>query len=216
MKNGLFIVLEGIDGAGTSTQAQLITKQLRLNNHKVFQTFEPSDGKIGKLIREIIRSDGKSKPSWMAMTLLFSADRLVHLETEIEPNLIDGYHVICDRYYHSTLAYQSLSNNLHSVDWIPWIKNVGVFSVKPDITFVLDIDPEVAAQRMMGRRKPKDVYENLVFQKKLSKFYANIEQYFPAERIVHIDGGQNVGFITVEILQHIYNLMEKNEESNSR
>jgi len=209
MKNGLFIVLEGIDGAGTSTQAQLITKQLRLDNHKVFQTFEPSDGKIGKLIREIIRSDGKSKPSWMAMTLLFSADRLVHLETEIEPNLIGGYHVICDRYYHSTLAYQSLSNNLHGVDWIPWIKNVGVFSVKPDITFVLDIDPEVAAERMQGRKKPKDVYENLEFQKKLSKFYANIEQHFPAERIVHVDGSQNIESVTAEILQRICIFLEK-------
>lgn len=210
MKNGLFIVLEGIDGAGTSTQAQLITKQLRLDNHKVFQTFEPSDGKIGKLIREIIRSDGKSKPSWMAMTLLFSADRLVHLETEIEPNLIGGYHVICDRYYHSTLAYQSLSINFpESYDWIPWIKEVGYFSIVPDITFVLDIDPEVAAERMQGRKKPKDVYENLEFQKKLSNFYANIEDHFPDEEIVHIDGSQNVESITAEILQYIYNLVNK-------
>lgn len=210
MKRGLFIVLEGIDGAGTSTQAQLVTKQLRLDNHKVFQTFEPTDGRIGRMIREIIRGDGTEKPSWMAMTLLFSADRLVHLETEIEPNLIGGYHVICDRYYHSTLAYQSLSINFpESYDWIPWIKEVGYFSIVPDITFVLDIDPEVAAQRMMGRKKPKDVYENLVFQKKLSKFYANIEQYFPAERIVHIDGSQNVESVTVEILQHICIFLEK-------
>lgn len=209
MKNGLFIVLEGIDGAGTSTQAQLVTKQLRLDNHKVFQTFEPSDGKIGKLIREIIRSDGKSKPSWMAMTLLFSADRLVHLETEIEPNLIDGYHVICDRYYHSTLAYQSLSINFpESYDWIPWIKEVGYFSMVPDITFVLDIDPEVAAKRMASRRKPKDVYENLEFQKKLSNFYANIEDHFPTERIVHIDGSHNVESVTAEILQHICSFLE--------
>ena len=215
MKNGLFVVLEGIDGAGTSTQAQLVTKQLRLRNHKVFQTFEPSDGKIGKLIRETIKSDGTRKPSWMAMTLLFSADRLNHVETVIEPNIIDGTHVICDRYYHSTLAYQSLSSDLCGECWMPWIKEVGVFSAVPDITFILGIDPEVAAQRMQGRRKPKDVYENLEFQQKLSKFYANIEQHFPAERIVHIDGSWSVESVTAEILQHIYNLMEKNEKSYS-
>lgn len=209
MKRGLFIVLEGIDGAGTSTQAKLVTKQLRLDNHKVFQTFEPTDGRIGRMIREIIRGDGQSKPSWMAMTLLFSADRLVHLETEIEPNLIDDYHVICDRYHHSTLAYQSLSINFpESYDWISWIKEVGYFSIVPDITFVLDIDPEVAAERMQGRRKPKDVYENLEFQKKLSNFYANIEDHFPDEEIVHIDGSWPVESITAEILQHICNLLE--------
>lgn len=209
MKNGLFIVLEGIDGAGTSTQAQLVTKQLRLDSHNVFQTFEPTDGRIGRLIREIIRGDGTEKPSWMTMTLLFSADRLEHVENEIYPNVLEGYHVICDRYYHSTLAYQSLSNKFIGVDWKGWIKEVGHFSVKPDITFILDIDPEVAAERMKGRKKPKDVYENLAFQKKLSNFYANIEQYFPTESIVHIDGSQNVESVTAEILQYIYNLMER-------
>ena len=208
MKNGLFIVLEGIDGAGTSTQAQIVTKQLRLSNHKIFQTFEPSDGRIGRLIREIIRSDGTNKPSWMTMTLLFSADRLNHVETAIEPNIIDGTHVVCDRYYHSTLAYQSLSNENCEVDWIPWIKNVGYFSAVPDITFIIDIDPEVAAKRMQGRKKPKDIYENLEFQHKLAKFYSNIEKHFPGENIVHIDGSQNIESVTAEILQHICNFLE--------
>lgn len=208
MENGLFIVLEGIDGAGTSTQTQLITKQLRLMGYKVFDTHEPTEGKIGKMIREIIRSDGKSKPSWMTMTLLFSADRLEHVDNEIVPNIIEGTHVVCDRYYYSTLAYQHLSNQLPNVSWIEWIKTVGQFSTVPDLTFILDIDAEAAAERMQKRRKPKDVYENLPFQKKLSKFYANIEKHFPSEKIIHIDGSQEVEYVTAKILHYILEYVE--------
>src|SRR5215510_4380033 len=102
---GRLIVLEGIDGAGTTTQAGKLVEALRREGRDAHLTREPSDGPIGRLLREIL--SGKHAPvDATTMALLFAADRADHLQREVEPALKRGAVVVSDRWYHSSLAYQ--------------------------------------------------------------------------------------------------------------
>src|SRR5690606_18811113 len=116
MIEGLFIVLEGVDGAGTTTHTKLLADALRARGLPVHTTREPSDGPVGVQIRQILTGrlvvpgiNGPRPPSWSTMALLFAADRMDHVEASITPNLMDGVTVISDRYYHSSVAYQSIT-----------------------------------------------------------------------------------------------------------
>src|SRR6185503_20411145 len=107
---GALIVLEGVDGAGTTTQVRLLAERLRARGSRVHTTAEPSSGPIGKLLRRALSgrlTDGDApdaaRPSWQTLALLFAADRLDHLAREVEPELAAGAIVLCDRYDHSTL-----------------------------------------------------------------------------------------------------------------
>lgn len=104
MIDGLFIVLEGVDGAGTTTHTKLLAASLGARGLPVHTTREPSDGPIGVMIRQILTGrlvvpgmNGPRPPTWKTMALLFAADRADHVEAEIEPNLRDGVTVISDR-----------------------------------------------------------------------------------------------------------------------
>src|SRR5579864_7294663 len=109
-KRGLFIVLEGLDGAGTTTQLVRLAERLRRAGERVVATAEPTDGPIGALIRQALRRrlvhrDGRALTD-ESLALLFAADRVDHVAGEIEPALARGQHVLCDRYVLSSLAYQ--------------------------------------------------------------------------------------------------------------
>ena len=103
-KKGIFIVIEGLDGSGKTTQASFLAKKLE-KTHKVLLTAEPSIGKIGTFIREGCLYEDKRLPT-EAEALLFAADRIEHMHSEIKPALDEGKLVICDRYIYSSLAYQ--------------------------------------------------------------------------------------------------------------
>ena len=102
MIEGLFIALEGIDGAGTTTQLERLAGRLRERGLPVHRTREPSDGPIGTMIRQVLSGrivvnglQGPRPPSWTTMALLFAADRTDHVESEIVPNLMDGVNLVC-------------------------------------------------------------------------------------------------------------------------
>jgi dTMP kinase len=193
MKSGLFIVLEGVDGAGTTTQARLLAEALRARRLPVHLTAEPSSGPIGALLRQALKGRvvaggavGAAEPlSWGTMALLFAADRLDHLEAEVLPNLAEGTSVICDRYYHSTVGYQSLGGGGSAA--IAWLRELNARARVPDLTLVLDAAPEVAAQRRRSRGGPLEIYEGEALQVQLGEYYRSLEQYFPGERIVHVE-----------------------------
>ena len=103
-KKGIFIVIEGLDGSGKTTQATLLAKKLS-QNYRVLLTAEPSRGKIGTFIREGCLYEDKRLPT-EAEALLFAADRIEHMYSEVKPALDEGKLVICDRYIYSSLAYQ--------------------------------------------------------------------------------------------------------------
>ena len=130
MIEGHFIAIEGIDGAGTTTQAARLAAALRKRGLPVRTTHEPTDGPIGALIRQVLNGRvvvagpaGSTSLGWSTMALLFAADRLDHLQAEIIPNLMDGVTVITDRYDASSIAYQGVvSGDAAVTEWIRTIK----------------------------------------------------------------------------------------------
>src|SRR6202044_560237 len=125
---GRFVVLEGIDGAGTTTQAARLTDRLRSLRVPVRATREPSDGPVGTLVRQVLTGrlvspDGKA-PGWATMALLFAADRMDHVEAEIEPFVADGGVIVSDRYDASSLAYQSVMSGHDKNAAVEWIRTL--------------------------------------------------------------------------------------------
>ena len=198
MIEGLFIVIEGIDGSGTTTQCGLLADALMTRGLPVHTTREPSDGPIGVLIRQILTGrvvvpghHGAHSPSWATMAALFAADRLDHLEAEIVPNLTDGVTVISDRYDHSSVAYQTVSSG-GATDVSEWVRALNAKARRPDLTVILDVDPETAAKRRQTRSGSPEIYENHSMQIALAAFYSTIDALFPDDRIRHIDANTDV------------------------
>jgi len=197
MTLGHFIVLEGIDGAGTTTHARLLARRLKDAGVRLHPTREPSDGPVGTLIRQILqgrvgvpRVEGLAPPSWMTMALLFAADRRDHLEAEIVPRLAEGTWVLSDRYVHSSVAYQGCAAP-DAPDAPAWVKELNRTARSPDLTVVLDVPADVAARRRAARTGPPDLFEDDALQERLAAYYANIEDHFPDDPIVHIDGDRD-------------------------
>src|SRR3989338_7618424 len=130
---GKFIVFEGIDGSGKSTQTALLADFMKKTlGQKVYETAEPTASLIGGLIRSQIAGDWKTSNE--CLQLLFSADRLYHLEKEIIPMLEQGIDVICDRYFFSTVAYGAVTTGE-----LDWLINVNSKILLPDVIFLLKV-----------------------------------------------------------------------------
>ncbi|HVJ88579.1 MAG TPA: dTMP kinase, partial [Labilithrix sp.] len=176
-RSGRFIVLEGIDGAGTTTQTGRHVERLRAEAPKtpVKITREPSDGPVGMLVRQVLTgrivSPGGRAPGWETMALLFAADRMDHVESEIEPFLSQGGVVVSDRYDASSLAYQSVSSGKGADKAVEWIRELNKFALRPDLTIVVDLPPEVAATRREVRGEAAQLYEQNEVQRALAEFY---------------------------------------------
>lgn len=205
MIEGHFIVVEGIDGSGTTTQCALLAERFLARGLPVHTTREPSDGPIGVLIRQILTGrvvvpgrHGTRPPAWATMAALFTADRLDHLEAEIVPNLIDGVSVICDRYDHSSVAYQSVSSG-HGHKAAAWVVELNRQARRPDLTLVLNVDPEVAAGRRGNRSGSPELYEVDEMQVELAKFYSTIDELFPNDRIRYIDANRDIEHVAEAI-----------------
>lgn len=187
---GRFIVLEGVDGAGTTTHSKRLVDALKRDRQPVHLSQEPSGGPIGGLLRQtlagrVVSSSRSGRPpGWNTMALLFAADRLDHLEVELLPNLRDGLTVVCDRYYHSSVAYQSITGG--GEEAIGWIQELNRYARRPDLTIVLDVPSGVAADRRRRRRGSDEIYDDEGLQAALGEFYAGLERHFPKERVVHV------------------------------
>jgi dTMP kinase len=181
------IVLEGLDGAGTTTQVKRLVEHVRAGGGKAHATREPSDGPIGKLIREMLTGGHAIEGQQIAQStfgLLFAADRLDHLQREVEPQLAAGALVVSDRWYHSSLAYQGTGAERD------WIGMLNARARRPDLTIFLEVRPEVAAQRRVAAGRVQELFEDLRMQEEVAAGYkATIaELSAQGERIVAIDG----------------------------
>jgi len=187
---GLFIVLEGIDGAGTTTQTRVLSSWFKSLGRVVFVTREPSDGPIGNVLRQMMRGRvcsrslaGEALPTGpTTMALLFAADRIDHIENEITPHLEAGHVVICDRYVLSSLAYQSVDVDL------AFVSQINSKALQPDITIFLDIDADIAMKRVAERTGSRDSFETLPFQKKVAANYRQLIDSYPVGQVARIDG----------------------------
>ena len=195
MGRGQLIVLEGVDGSGTSTQASRLFEALRARDYPVHLTREPSDGPVGVLIRQILTRrvvvpgrTGPRPPRMETMALLFAADRIDHLESEMLPNLGDGINIICDRYVHSSIAYQSLTAGVQDEEAYDWVTTVNSRARPPELVIVLDVPPEAAAERRKHRGGAEEMYEDELLQRRLCEFYAQLPERFPELSIELVDG----------------------------
>jgi dTMP kinase len=189
---GRFIVLEGIDGAGTTTQTQRLVDRLRAETKlPVKVTREPSDGPIGALVRQVLTgrivSPGGRAPGWATMALLFAADRMDHVESEIEPFLAAGG-IVSDRYDASSLAYQSVSSGRGGEKAVEWIRQLNKYAQRPDLTIVIDLPAELAAARREVRGEPAQLYEQNEVQRALVEFYHDLARHMPNDKVVIVDG----------------------------
>ena len=181
------IVLEGLDGAGTTTQARRLVAHLRARGDTAHLTREPSDGPIGKLIREMLtghHTPPEGRISQSTFGLMFAADRLDHLQREVEPRLAAGAIVVSDRWYHSSLAYQGTGADRD------WITTLNARARRPDLTIFLEVRPEIAAQRRVAAGRVQELFEDMRMQQEVDAGYrATIAELTAlGERIEVIDG----------------------------
>ena len=160
---GFFIILEGPDGAGTTTHSRLLAERLEAEGRKVLLTAEPTDGPVGTWVRAELKKGTKLPPA--SLQLLFTADRAWHMENVIEPALARGETVICDRYFHSTIVYGS-------VQGLPsdWLKEMNTKFIQPDQVIFL-LPPFDVCRERVGRRESTDEFEEESFQKKVYDGY---------------------------------------------
>lgn len=186
---GLFISLEGIDGAGKSTQGKLLAAHLRGLGRDVVETREPGGAVGAEDIRKLLVEGDPDRWSPETEILLFSAARRDHVERTITPALARGAVVICDRFADSTRVYQGAARgDLRGlVDDI----HARVIGVEPDLTLILDMDPSLALARGLARKSGEDRFEDmgLPFQQKLRTGFQELARDFPA-RCVMIDAMQ--------------------------
>ncbi len=185
--DGRLIVLEGLDGAGTTTQARRLVEHLTAKGHKAHLTREPSDGPIGQLIRQMLTGHHVIEGQSIAQStfgLLFAADRLDHLQREVEVQLAAGATVVSDRWYHSSLAYQGTGADRD------WISTLNARARKPDLTIFLSVRPEVAAARRVSAGRIQELFEDMRMQEEVAAGYkATISELSAqGERIETIDG----------------------------
>ncbi|MGQ9675743.1 MAG: dTMP kinase [Chloroflexota bacterium] len=185
---GKFITLEGIDGAGLTTHSERLQRWLnRVGGKQAYLTKEPTNGPIGAQIR--LKLAGRLEIDEATLALLFAADRMDHLHVDIIPKLANGVHVICDRYYLSSLAYQSLTLDLD------WVMAINAKARRPDLTVLLDVPVSISIDRIARERHVVEFFETeAVLERVRQNFLRIIDRLrVKGENIVVIQGADARG-----------------------
>ena len=201
---GLFITFEGIDGCGKSTQIDLLTKHFTKQKKPVVKTEEPGGTAGSNEIRKILLRENNFQWSVETEALLFMAARIDHVEKVIKPSIKDNKIVICDRFMDSTLVYQGMrSPKAKQLS----LKLFELIEINPDITFLIDMEPEIALNRALSRATEEDRFEKygINFQHKLRKNFLDIAYKHP-DRIKIINGNQSPEDVAAQINESIKTL----------
>lgn len=170
----MYIVFEGIDGAGKSTQIKMLKEWLEANGFRVETLVEPTDSEIGKLIREMLqRPDAETDKLQKTLGLLFAADRMLIMDRLEDESKI----IISDRSFISSLAYQEPAE---------WIEELNKYAKKPDLLLLLDLDPKTSVARTDG----KDTFENEEYLTKVRENYLELAKNYTCE-IIDASNGVN-------------------------
>lgn len=194
-KHGVFICVEGLDASGKTTQSKLLVKNLQKKGFNAVYTTEPSHGRIGRLIRRHVLL-GKNRLSVVLEALLFAADRVDHLESEVASVLKEEKIVVSDRYLYSSLAYQGAAG----LD-LKWIEDINKWAMKPDLTIYIDIPPEIVLSRL---KRKKSVMETLQNQQRVREIYLT---FVKTHRLRMIDGNKPKRKVAQEILDVVTGLL---------
>ncbi len=192
--SGTFVVLEGIDGSGTTTQAHRLVAAAKAAGREALFTCEPSTGPIGVDIRARLSAAAPTGDGWSVLALLFAADRLEHVANEIAPALARGALVVCDRYVLSSLVYQGLH-----VDEA-WVHSINSKALAPDLTILVDVDPDEAARRRAARGGTVEIYDADETQRMLADRYRSLS---PGVDAVVVDGNLSIDAVTAQLEERI-------------
>lgn len=200
MDSPKFIVFEGIDGAGKTTQIKLLCAALESLGIKCKTTVEPTELPSGRLLRRAL--SGELKKTHIEMAEMFAEDRVLHNtdpEEGISRMLADGYTVISDRYYYSSLAYQGAALGYDTVARLN-LENKDI--KRPDICIFLDLTPEKSLERIGGRGESKEIYENFDYLTRTRAMFFDVFEKLRqnGENIVVIDASGTVDEVAKAVL----------------
>ncbi len=198
MKKGCFITFEGADGCGKTTQLELAAKYLKDKGFKVLTTREPGAPGLGSELRKILlHYDGYVSPK--CESFLFLADRAQHIDTIVLPEIEKGTIVLCDRHTDSTVAYQGYGKGV-DLEQIHYLNDLATGGHKPDLTFVFDVDTEIA-QKRVGLEKDRMESEGIEFHKRVRNGYLQIAQKEPQRvKVINANPGIDTVFASLKPL----------------
>ena len=197
MSQGRFIVLEGIDGCGKSTQIALLAERLRAEGREVALTAEPTSSPSGKMLREAL--GGKDKRTACEMAALFLLDRIYHNVSEdgIGALLAKGVDVICDRYYYSSLAYQGSETDFE------WVRAMNLDCPeirRPDLCIFLDLEPSVSLERIAASRTSTEIYEKKeLLEKFRARFLSVFEMLKATDSVAIVDAARSIDEVAEDV-----------------
>jgi len=199
---GRFIVFEGIDGSGKSTQIKKISERLEVLENKVYSTFEPTDGPIGSLIRQML--SGKVATDQRTIASLFAADRTDHLvnhDNGIRRKVDQGQIVLCDRYYFSSYAYHA---QYIDMKWVINANSLNADILRPDVTIFIDVDPDICFERIKLSRSNFEMYEKIDIMKKVrANYFQAFDLLKDLEKIIIIDGNTTMERVEDKIFNEV-------------
>lgn len=190
-ERGLFIVIEGVDGSGKTTQSELLSAYLRGLGRKVHHTAEPTATGLGGMVRDGLGAEHPRTSDELAA--MFLADRVAHnvsLKSGIRQYVEGGTDVVCDRYYYSSIAYQGVDGSL---DWVADM-NLGCPSImKPDICIFIDLDPEKCLEHIRAGRSHFEIYEEnaAVISETRRRYGIVFDMLAGRDNIVIVDGARS-------------------------
>lgn len=207
---GVFVVLEGGEGVGKTTQMALLETWLRDAGHQVVRTREPGGTEIGERIRTLVLEHGQGEVDPRTEALLMAASRAAHVQQKIGPALAAGAVVLCDRYIDSSLAYQGAGRGL-GVEAVEQINHWATNELLPDLTIVLDLEPEVSRKRRASRDGGGDGDR---IESAESAFHATLRQAFldraaqAPDRYLVLDAAAPVDQIQAAVRERVGTIVE--------
>jgi dTMP kinase len=206
MKKNLFIAFEGLDGSGKSTQIRPLAESLKALGHEVYTTAEPTQNRIGLMIKDIFKH--KMEADHRTIAALYAADRLEHVLNNTDgilKKLEEGYTVITDRYYFSSYAYHGTHMDM---DWVIEINSLVADLLRPDVNIFIDVPIDVCVKRLNKGRNLTELYEdeeNLNQVRK--KYFEAFEKLKQREKIFIADGNRPTEMISKDIWQEVSKIL---------
>lgn len=202
---GLFISFEGGEGGGKSTQIRLLSERLQAEGRTILQTREPGGTPLGEAVRNLLQHDkaGEGMHS-LAELMLFAASRTQHVHQKIRPAIERGEIVLCDRFMDSTTAYQGAARKLDP-EIVSTINQIAVDSVRPDMTILIDLDPQVGMSRVRARSNGKldrMEQEAIEFFEAVRAGYLKLAAAEP-ERFLVLDGSETIESLQAQIWEAV-------------